>query len=53
VNGFGRTRPGYSATYRLNPREAIIMFGRMPPQARYLGWQTWLWTTGWLHSDSL
>jgi hypothetical protein len=31
-NGFGRTRPGYSVTYRLDPREAIILFGRMPPR---------------------
>jgi hypothetical protein len=52
VNGFGRTRPGYSATYRLDPREAVIVFGRMPPRARYLGLQTWLYTTGWLTSTS-
>jgi len=47
VNGFGRTRPGYSATYRLDPREAIIVFGRMPPPARYLGLQTWMFGTKW------
>jgi hypothetical protein len=52
-NGFGRTRPGYSSTYRLDPTEAIIMFGRMPPQARYLGLQTWIWTTGRLPDGSL
>jgi len=51
-NGFGRTRPGYSATYRLDPREAIILFGRMPPPARYLGLQTWAFSTGWLSNDS-
>jgi len=51
-NGFGRTRPGYSATYRLDPREAIILFGRMPPPARYLGLQTWTFSTGWLSEDS-
>jgi len=47
ANGFGRTRPGYSATYRLDPREAIIVFGRMPPPARYLGLQTWMFGTKW------
>ena len=52
VNGFGRTRPGYSATYRLDPREAIIFFGKMPPPARYIGLQTWMWTTGWVSDDS-
>ena len=46
INGFGRTRPGYSVTFRLDPREAIILFGRMPPPARYLGLQTWIFTTG-------
>ncbi|NJD66719.1 MAG: hypothetical protein FIB00_16010 [Chloroflexi bacterium] len=51
-NGFGRTRPGYSVTYRLDPREAIILFGRMPPPARYMGLQTWILTSGWLSDDS-
>lgn len=53
TNGFGRTRPGYSSTYRLDPREAIIVFGRMPPAARYMGLQTWIWTTGPLPDGSL
>jgi len=52
VNGLGRTRPGYSVTYRLDPREAIIFFGRMPPPARYMGLQTWIWSTGWLNGTS-
>jgi len=47
-NGFGRTRPGFSATYRLDPKEAIMIFGRMPPPARYMGLQTWIWSTGFL-----
>jgi hypothetical protein len=51
-NGFGRTRPGYSVTYRLDPREAIILFGRMPPRARYMGLQTWVLTTGWAREYS-
>jgi hypothetical protein len=52
ANGFGRTRPGYSVTYRLDPREAIILFGRMPPPARYMGLQTWMFSTGWVSDDS-
>ena len=46
-NGFGRTRPGYGVTYRLDPREAIILFGRMPPPAKYMGLQTWMFGNGW------
>jgi hypothetical protein len=34
------TEPGYSATYRLDPREAIVVYGQMPPPARYMGLQT-------------
>lgn len=51
-NGMGRTRPGYSPIYRLDPREAIIIFGKMPPPARYMGLQTWMWTTEWISDDS-
>jgi len=41
VNAFVETEPGYSSTYRLDPREAIVMFGEMPPPGRYMGLQTW------------
>ena len=51
-NGFGTTLPGYSATYRLDPTEAIIVFGKMPPKARYMGLQTWEFTTGHLSDGS-
>ena len=51
-DGFGRTRPGYSVTYRLDPKEAIILFGRMPPPARYMGLQTWMFGTGWAREHS-
>ena len=47
-DGFGKTRPGYSAIYRLDPREAILVFGRMPPPAKYMGLQTWVFGTAWL-----
>ena len=51
-NGVGRTRPGYSSTYRFDPKEAIIFFGKMPPPGRYMGLQTWIWSTGWVSDDS-
>jgi hypothetical protein len=41
VNAFVETDPGYSATYRLDQREAIVIFGQMPPPGRYMGLQTW------------
>ena len=40
VNAFGQTRRGYSTTYRLHRREAIVIHGRMPPPGRYMGLQT-------------
>jgi hypothetical protein len=51
-SGVARTRRGYNSTYRLDPTEAIIIFGRMPPPARYTALQTWVWTTEWLSDDS-
>jgi hypothetical protein len=42
VNAFGKTDPGYSASYRLDPREAILIAGTMPPPAAYLGLQSYL-----------
>ena len=43
-NAFGKTGNGYSATYRFDRREAVVIFGVMPPPARYLGIQTYLAT---------
>ena len=40
-NGFVETLPGYSATFRLDPGEAIVLYGQMPPEGRYAGLQTW------------
>jgi len=39
-NAFVDTDPGYSVTYRLDPREAILIYGKMPPPGRYMGLQT-------------
>ena len=44
VNMFGPVRPGYSTTYRLDPREAIVIYGQMPPPGLYMGLQTWEWS---------
>jgi hypothetical protein len=52
VNAFGRTRQGYSATYRLDPREAIIVLGELPPPGRYIGLQSYVWTKEWLTPDA-
>lgn len=44
VNAFVETYPGYTATYRLDPREAIVIYGQMPPPGRYMSLQTWEWS---------
>ena len=51
VNAFGKTRRGYSTTYRLDPREAIIVLAELPPPGRYVGLQTWVFTKEWLTED--
>ncbi len=38
----GPTVKGYNASYRLDPREAIVILGELPPPARYFGLQTYL-----------
>lgn len=52
VNAFGKTRPGYSVTYRLDPREAIVVLGELPPQGRYMGLQSWVFSKEWLTPES-
>jgi hypothetical protein len=51
VNAFGRTRRGYSATYRLDPREAIVVLAELPPPGGYVGLQTWVFSKEWLTQD--
>lgn len=41
---FGYTDEGESGSFRLDPREAIVIFGQMPPPAAYFGLQTYLFT---------
>ena len=39
---FGDDGPGYSVNHLYDPREAILMFGVLPPQAAYFGIQSYL-----------
>lgn len=41
---FGPTVEGYSGSYRLDPREAIVILGLLPPPAAYFGLQTYEFT---------
>jgi len=41
---FGETEPGYGTTFRFDPNEAIVIFGYLPPEAAYLGLQSYLFT---------
>jgi hypothetical protein len=38
---FGQTLEGYSTVWRLDPREAVLVMGGMPPAGRYFGFQTY------------
>lgn len=44
VNAVGLLPEGYTGTFRFDPKEAILVFGRMPPPAAYFGLQTYLFT---------
>jgi len=41
-NAFGLDPEGYTPNYRLDPREAILVFGYLPPEAKYFGLQSYL-----------
>lgn len=41
---FGLNRAGYSTSYRLDPREALVILGKLPPPAAYFGLQSYLFT---------
>ncbi len=41
---FGPTSPGYGTSFRFDPREAIVIFGSLPPEAAYFGIQSYLFT---------
>jgi hypothetical protein len=42
VGMMGPQPEGYNASYRFDPREAIVILGLLPPPARYFGLQTYL-----------
>jgi hypothetical protein len=44
VNAFVETDPGHSVTYRLDKREAVVIYGQMPPPGRYMGLQTFVFS---------
>lgn len=41
---FGKVFKGYNGSFRLDPSEAIVILGLMPPPAAYFGLQTYLFT---------
>lgn len=44
TTALGLVDPGYRGTFRLDPREALVILGVMPPPAAYFGLQTYLFT---------
>lgn len=44
IGALGKTADGYNATYRLNPREALVILAQMPPPADFFGEKTYLFT---------
>lgn len=44
TNVFGPVRAGYVPTYRLGPRDAVVIYGKMPPPGKYLALQTYEWS---------
>lgn len=52
-NLWGPSRNGYIDIYRLDPREAIVILGLLPPPAAFFSEQTWLFTRkGDFHTES-
>ena len=50
---FGQTREDFSTTFRFDPREALVIFGQLPPPAAYFGMQTYLFTrSGTIYTQS-
>lgn len=44
ANSFVETDPGYSVIYRFDEREALVVYGQMPPPGRYMGLQTFVFS---------
>jgi len=43
-NMWGPSHKGYNDIYRLDPREAIVILGQLPPPGAYFSEQTWVFT---------
>lgn len=43
-DAFGPTPDGYGVSFRLDPQEAVIVLGQLPPPAAYFGFQPYLFT---------
>ena len=43
-NAFGPLRRGYIPTWRLGPRDALVLYGKMPPPAKFMGPMTVDWS---------
>lgn len=44
ANVFGPVRPGFIPTYRLRQRDAVVVYGKMPPPGKYMALQTYEWS---------
>ncbi len=44
VNTFGEVQPGYIPTYRLDRRDAVVIYGQMPPPGKYMSLVTYEWS---------
>lgn len=44
IGALGKTADGYSASYRLDPREALVILAQMPPPAAFFSEKTYLFT---------
>ena len=44
ANAFGRVRSGYTPLPRLGPREAIVLYGKMPPPGKHMSVTSYVWS---------
>lgn len=53
ANVMGGVVPGYTGVFRFDPREALVIFGQLPPPGKYFGLQTWVFSREgrWKQSD--
>lgn len=53
AGAFGTTPPGQGTVHRLDPNEALVIYGHLPPEADYFGIQSYLFTrTGEYSTDN-